>query len=75
MKRVAKTTATRLKMPTINQQASRMSKDKATGWGIDSHIRHPSAGIRMRELPVVECPHIIAVIPAFGRCRCGVDRS
>jgi hypothetical protein len=36
--------------------------------------RRTSPGIRMRELPVVECPHIIVVIPAFGRCRCGVDR-
>jgi len=29
----------------------------------------------MRDLPVVECPHIIVVIPAHGRCRCGLDRS
>ncbi len=31
--------------------------------------RRTSAGIRMRELPVVECRHIVLVIPAFGRCR------
>ena len=36
--------------------------------------RRTSAGIRMRELPVLEYPHIIVVIPVFGRCRCGVDR-
>jgi hypothetical protein len=28
-----------------------------------------NAGIRMRELPVVEYPHIVLVIPAFRRCR------
>ncbi len=40
-----------------------------------SAYRRTGPGIRMPELPVVECPHIIVVIPAFGRCRCGVDRS
>ena len=39
------------------------------------HQTVPPPAIRMHELPVVECPHIIVVIPACGRCRCGVDRS
>src|SRR5208337_3087873 len=33
------------------------------------------ARTRMPEIPVVECPHIIVVIPAFGRYRCGVGHS
>jgi hypothetical protein len=40
-----------------------------------SAYRRAHARIRMFEPPVVECPHIIVIIPAFGRCRCGVDRS
>ena len=33
------------------------------------HQTAPLPGIRMRDPPVVECPHILLVIPALGRCR------
>ena len=63
--------------PRVVERVAWATDKAAMGWSIQPllHNRHPSVGIRMREFPVVEWPHIIAAIPAFGRCRCRVDRS
>src|SRR5208282_5721123 len=54
---------------------SRSVRRYYTGREAAAQTNPSSVRIRMRDLPVVECSHLVVVIPAFGRCQCGVDRS